>query len=246
MKDSSMSYEEALKVLNYKGKKADLKAIRKAWLVMARKYHPDVNSSSEATRKMTEINSAYERVLRGEKKKTSARMADFRKEYALLKKMVPPGNTSQQVVDKAVAKILAKKSFRSDPNAGERLQMAGERLVTEAFWNDFIMNKVRASKMRSVNRVFMSSEEREIAELQKKADRAIINQTLNKAATWIRGKAKIPLVVKRDGKKYVKYVLATAGLIAAIAAGKYGFDTAKGAYYRKKGTLQVINNGKKR
>lgn len=238
--DNQMSYAEALKVLNYKGDVHNLVAIRKAWLKMSMKYHPDVNPSPDANKMMASVNSAYERILSGEKKRLSDQLSSYPKEYALLKKVVPFGNTNQEVVIDAVSKIIESNPIYQSGDANTRLHMAADRLISESLWVDFLKSRTRSRTMRSVNNAFVSQDQREIDALVKKSNDAIVQQTAMKAARWVKGKAKVPIVVKRNRKKYVKWVLATAGLIAGIAAGYYGYDKVKNAYYRKKGTLKVI------
>jgi len=43
--------------------------IKKSFLKLARKYHPDVNSSKEATMKFSEINEAYETLIDQERRR---------------------------------------------------------------------------------------------------------------------------------------------------------------------------------
>ncbi|AKU79406.1 J domain-containing protein [Spiroplasma turonicum] len=54
--------DEAYNVLGL-NKNASLKEVKKKYIELAKKYHPDKNNSLEAQAKMTQINNAYDTIL---------------------------------------------------------------------------------------------------------------------------------------------------------------------------------------
>jgi hypothetical protein len=76
-----------------------------------------------------------------------------------------------------------------------------------------------------------------MAEMQYQQDVAMlksaVHRKLKKVADAVvvrNGRARIPILSKVNGRSVVKLVLASAGLVGLIIAGKYVYDAQEGAF----------------
>ncbi|ASK78490.1 DNA-binding protein [Paraphotobacterium marinum] len=83
-----MNFKDYYKILNV-SEDADKKAIKKAYLALAKKYHPDVNKSTDAEEKFKEVREAYD-VLKDPAKKEE--YDEIRKYGGANQEFTPPPN----------------------------------------------------------------------------------------------------------------------------------------------------------
>jgi len=250
MIDTSINYSQAIQLLGLKPGFSK-EELRKRYVELAKKYHPDVAPSADKVEfetRMKNINEAIAIIKKGPVKIEQLN-ANVRPYYILLKKMIPP-NIEPEVIDDIFGEIIMQDKYRNDPGAEESMAMAKDRLVKDYEGRRYLAERARnAMRKRYANRVQFyaaaTNEERKmilIDQLMKEENQRmflfmILNNfdSLVKRMVTVKKKSYVPIKVEvKRGKSHTRLILVTISLIIAILGGKYVWDKAYRAYQMKK------------
>jgi hypothetical protein len=235
----TINYSQALKILGLKGRPSD-QEIRKAYLKLAKKWHPDVNSSVDATEQFKRISLANI-VLKNGPGSPSLSFSSFKPEYQELKRMLV-GDFDYDRLNEAEVALIQK--YRDVEGKQKKIELAKELVANEYRAREFIRDRARSRIVKTARSKLASPEEQQqakvqkmMAEMQYQQDVAMlksaVHRKLKKVADAVvvrNGRARIPILSKVNGRSVVKLVLASAGLVGLIIAGKYVYDAQEGAF----------------
>lgn len=246
----TVTYADALKILGLKGRPSE-QEVRKAYLKLAKKWHPDVNSSPEATDVFKRISLANIVLKAGPG--VSLSFKDIRPEYRELKQMVA-GDFSLEDLNEAEISLI--KKYRDVEGKQKKIQLAKDLIVKEFDALESIRSRNRSRIVKNARMNLASPEEKAARDVQKmiqemqfqsdvKELKSKLQQKVNslyRSVVIKNGKARIPILSKVKGKNVVKLVLATASLIGLILAGKYVYDAKNEAFK----SVKLLTGGSKK
>jgi hypothetical protein len=230
---TDINYQEALRILGLKGQPSDAE-LRKAYISLAKKWHPDVNRSAEALEKFKRISLAKGVIQGGVG--TVLSFADFRSEYDEIKNFLRPATTSFNELQDVEVRLV--KKYGSDAGKVKRIKLAKNVIIDEINIRLNLRKRIRGKIIGRTRMNLRSQEDKNAAIIQKMNQKLMFDQGVKELKSKVHkrlhkvtrtakvrsSKAHVPLLGKLNGKKVIRFALISAGVLAAIAGGKYLYD----------------------
>lgn len=250
-KNTGISFQDAMKIMGFKTRPSQ-REVEVRFKDLAKKYHPDIHKDIESAIKFKELGEAKGVLI---KREPLSENIDWKKYYPMLKKVINK-DTPADKIPQIYARELQNPKFRNNPIEEQKLAASFNRLSNQinAYkeFEDFSARKTGSILRSRARMAGLDDFSREAIALQERARSMILLNSIDKLlmglpqllsrSKYIKNKPSIPIIVKEKGKRpYVKFILLTASLIVAVLGGKYAYDKALNAYYRKNRVIMVRN-----